>query len=93
MSASVLTGLTHSTIFMFWGCLVGDTLVPAYYDPQSLKILRSSLEAWAALRPDEKARSSRTLLAARILELAAADERNPDRLRIGALVDVVTFKL
>jgi hypothetical protein len=50
-------------------------------------------EAWAALRSDEKARLSRTLLAARILELAAAGERNPDRLRNGALIDLVTFKL
>jgi hypothetical protein len=50
-------------------------------------------ETWACLRPDEKARSSRTLLAARILELAAAGERNSDRLRNGAVVDLVTFKL
>jgi len=38
------------------------------------------------MKPDEKARSSKTLVAVRILEAAAAGERDPDRLLAQALV-------
>ncbi len=57
------------------------------YSPEIVKLLRSVLEeAWASMGPDEKARSSKTLVAARILEAAAAGERNPNRLLEQALV-------
>lgn len=57
------------------------------YSPQTVELLRSVLDdAWASMGPDEKARSSRTLVAVRILEAAAAGERDPDRLLAQALV-------
>lgn len=57
------------------------------YSPETVKLLRSVLDdAWASMGPDEKARSTRTLVAVRILEAAAAGERNPDRLLEHALV-------
>ena len=52
------------------------------YSQESVKLLRSVLDdAWASMAPEEKARSSKTLVAVRILEAAAAGERNPNRLR------------
>jgi hypothetical protein len=57
------------------------------YSPETVKLLRSVLDdAWASMRPDEKVRSSKTLVAVRILEAAAAGERNPNRLLEQALV-------
>jgi hypothetical protein len=57
------------------------------YSPETVELLRSVLDhAWASMKPDEKARSSKTLLAVRILEAAAAGERNPNRLLEQALV-------
>ena len=64
------------------------------YNSETLKLLRDALDdAWAALRPDERARASRTMLAARLLELAAEGERDPARLRSAALSTVVTSAL
>ena len=57
------------------------------YSPETVKLLRSVLDdAWASMGPDEKARSSKTLVAVRILDAAAAGERNPGRLLELALV-------
>lgn len=57
------------------------------YSPQTVELLRSVLDdAWASMGPDEKARSNKTLVAVRILEAAAAGERDPDRLLAQALV-------
>ena len=57
------------------------------YSPETVKLLRCVLDdAWASMGPDEKARSSKTLVAVRILEAAAAGERNPNRLLEQALV-------
>ena len=57
------------------------------YSPETVKLLRCVLDdAWASMGPDEKARSSKTLVAVRILEAAAAGERNPKRLLEQALV-------
>ena len=65
----------------------------AVYTPETVKLLRDALEdAWAALRPDERARASKTMLAIRLLEVAAA-ERDPARLRSEALSTVVTSAL
>jgi hypothetical protein len=57
------------------------------YSPETVKLLRCVLDdAWASMRPHEKARSSKTLVAVRILEAAASGERNPGRLLAQALV-------
>ena len=57
------------------------------YTPETVKLLQCVLDdAWASMRPDEKARSNKTLVAVRILEAAAAGERNPERLLAQALV-------
>jgi hypothetical protein len=59
----------------------------AAYNPETVKLLRPVLDhAWASMGPDEKVRSSKTLVAVRILEAAAAGERNPNRLLEQALV-------
>jgi hypothetical protein len=59
----------------------------AAYSPQTVELLRSVLDdAWASMGPDEKARSNKTLVAVRILEAAAAGERDPDRLLAQALI-------
>jgi hypothetical protein len=59
-----------------------------------MKLLREALEdAWAALRPDERARASKAMLATRLLEVAAEGERDPARLRREALSTVVTSAL
>ena len=64
------------------------------FTPETMTLLRDALEdAWAALRPDERARATRDMLAARLLELAAAGERDPARLRSEALSIVVTSPL
>ena len=64
------------------------------YTPETLRLLRDALDdAWAALRPDERARASKTVLAIRLLEVAAEGERDPARLRSEALSIVVTSAL
>jgi len=61
------------------------------FDPETIELLRCVLdEAWASLRPAEQAHSSRSLLAQRILKLAATGERDPYRLRARALTEIVT---
>ena len=61
------------------------------FDPETIELLQGVLdEAWASLRPSEQAQSSRSLLAERILKLAVTGERDPSRLRMRALTDVVT---
>jgi hypothetical protein len=60
-------------------------------DPEALKLLQSVLdEAWASLSPDERAKTSKTLVASRLLAAAAAGERDPTRLRIEAITAVAT---
>jgi len=61
---------------------------------ETLKLLQVVLEdAWTSLRPDEKARTTKTEVASRILNVAAQGERNPDRLRMHAMSGVITFPL
>ena len=58
----------------------------AYFDLQTVALLRETLEdAWACLRPQQRATMSRTLLAERILRSAAQGERDPERLLEAAL--------
>jgi hypothetical protein len=45
-------------------------------------------DAWACLPPEQRATTSRTLLAERILKSAAKGERDPERLLDAALTAV-----
>ena len=64
------------------------------FDSETVQLLRTVLdEAWQCLRPEERARATKSLLAERILKLAAGGERDPIRLRVGALETVVTSSL
>jgi hypothetical protein len=49
---------------------------PVYFDLDTVALLRDALDdAWACLRPDQRATVSRTLLAEGILKSAAKGER------------------
>ena len=64
-----------------------DEKKSAYFDLETVALLRNALDnAWACLRPQERATTSRTQLAEGILALAAQGERNPDRLIDAALM-------
>jgi hypothetical protein len=54
---------------------------PPFFDIHTVLLLREVLaDAWASLRPEQRATASKTLLAERILKAAAAGERDPERL-------------
>jgi hypothetical protein len=58
------------------------------FDPETIELLRNILEeTWGSLRPEEQAQSSRSLIAERILKMAATGERDPIRLRTRALTE------
>ena len=64
------------------------------FGPDTAKLLAVILdETWDTLRPEEKARTSKTMLARRMLKAVAAGERDPIRLRIEAMTGVVTSTL
>ena len=64
------------------------------FDPETIALLHAVLdEAWDSLNAQEQAQSSKSLLAERILHLAATGERDPVRLRVAALTEVVTPSL
>ncbi|HME30036.1 MAG TPA: hypothetical protein VKE53_09280 [Pseudolabrys sp.] len=66
-----------------------DSKQPVSFDPETVSLLRETLDdAWGCLRPEQKAMTSRTLLAEGILRSAAKGERNPQRLRDAALTAV-----
>jgi hypothetical protein len=57
------------------------------FDPETIELLRESLEgAWSRLAPAQRARTSRTTLAERILTAAVNGERDPIRLQARALI-------
>jgi hypothetical protein len=61
----------------------------AYFDPQTVSLLRAALaDAWACLRPDQRASTSQAIMAEGILKSAAEGERNLQRLRDVALIAV-----
>jgi hypothetical protein len=65
--------------------------VGAVFDPETIELLRSSLDdAWSKLTPRQQAVTSKSTLAARILEAAAEGERDPALLLACALQDVPT---
>ena len=56
------------------------------FDIETLTVLRTVLdEAWELLSPEQQARTSKSLVATRLLEAAAAGERDPGRLCVAAL--------
>ena len=62
---------------------------PVHFDLKTIAILRETLDdAWDCLWPDERARTSRTILAESILKLAATGERDTERLLHAALMAV-----
>ncbi len=66
-----------------------ETKEPVYFDLDTVLLLREALDdAWARLRPEQRATTSRTLLAERILKSAAKGERDPERLLDAALTAV-----
>ncbi len=61
---------------------------PAYFDLETIALLRETLEqAWASLRPEQRATKFKTMLAERILKAAAQGERDPERLLEAALME------
>jgi hypothetical protein len=65
---------------------------PTYFDLKTVGLMRDVLDdAWAYLRVDQKAATSRTILAEAILKLAAQGERDRERLLEGALDAVTTL--
>ena len=84
IKASFATTLNNWTI--------GVDAQVAAFSPETIELLRSVLDdAWESMRPEEKVRTSKTAIAARILDMAAAGERDPIRLRAEA--GVVTAAL
>lgn len=64
------------------------------FDPETIQLMRGVLDdAWASLPPNEQVKSSKTHLAERILKCASHGERDPARLRVYALMEVVTSPL
>ena len=62
---------------------------PAYFDLDTVALLRETLDdAWDCLRPQQQATMLKTTLAERILKAAAQGERDRDRLRKVALMDL-----
>ena len=61
---------------------------------ETIELLQTVVdEIWDALRPEEKLRTSRERIAARLFDKARAGERDPFRLRIAAIEGVVTSAL
>jgi hypothetical protein len=59
-----------------------------YFDHETVALLRTTLDrVWAGLPPSQQASMSRSVLAERILKAAAKGERDPDRLRVRALMN------
>lgn len=77
----------RSYLAFAWRVRFGEFLMLVAYDPETVALLRTTLdETWDSLRADVRARSSKTLLASHILELAKRGERNPWRLRTYAVL-------
>jgi hypothetical protein len=68
--------------------------VPSNYgvfDPETVALLRACLDdAWAQLNPIQQSNTLKSALALRILQAAAAGERDPVRLRTCALLHIAS---
>jgi hypothetical protein len=65
-----------------------------YFDPDTITLLRTTLDhVWAGLPSNQRALTSKSLLAERILRAAARGERDPDRLRSQALSKWADLKI
>jgi hypothetical protein len=66
-----------------------ETKHPYHSDIETLLLPREALDdAWASLRPEEQAETSRIFLAEGIRKAMANGERDPERLRDAALMSV-----
>jgi hypothetical protein len=64
-----------------------DSKEPVYFDPETVSLLRETLDdAWACLHAEQRATTSKTLLAEGILKSPAKGERDPRRLLDAALM-------
>jgi hypothetical protein len=80
-------------IYRARGIADGGTLLPRAYDPETVSALRAALdEAWDSLTPEQQARSLKTDMALRILELAEAGVRDIVSLRAAAMIGVLRDK-
>ena len=71
-----------------------DTGQSGMYDPETVALLKATaMEAWASLRPAQRARVSRSVLVAGLLKSAAQGERDPERLRDAALAEGLSCPL
>ena len=62
-----------------------------YYDPQTIEMLVRTLAlAWQSLSPEQRAYTSRLVMAKQMLKAAAKGERDPVRLRASAILQVVS---
>ena len=60
-----------------------------YLDPETVALLSETLDdAWACLPPEQQATMQKSTLAVRILKSAAQGERDRNRLRDAALIDL-----
>ena len=60
-----------------------------YLDPETVALLRETLDdAWACLPSEQQATMQKSTLAVRILKSAAQGERDRNRLRDAALIDL-----
>jgi hypothetical protein len=86
------TKASFATTLNNWTIGVGAQV--AAFNPETIKLLRSVLDdAWESMRAEERACTSKTAIAACILDMAAAGERDPIRLRVEAVSSVVTSAL
>jgi len=62
--------------------------------PETVKLLQSVLDdTWESLRPEERSRTSKKQIAARLFDKARAGERDPFRLRVAVMDGIVTSLL
>lgn len=60
------------------------------YDPETLSLLRSVLDAaWASLAPEQQGCTTKSDVALRILRLARLGERDRNRLHMAAVIGAV----
>ncbi len=68
-----------------------NPMKPAYFDLDTVALMRETLDdAWASLRPQQRATMQKTTLAVGILKSAAEGERDRERLLDAALSELAT---